>query len=66
MTPLQEAVSRGRSAVVWTFIKKHKVDISQYDEVKYLLSSYHVLENFRGKNFQEWVPFADKFSRMVI
>ena len=46
MTPLQEAVSRGRSAVVWTFIKKHKVDISQYDEVKYLLSSYHVLGNF--------------------
>ena len=38
MTPLQEAVLFGHSAVVWTFIKKHKADISQYDEVKYLTS----------------------------
>ena len=33
MAPLQEAVSYGHSAAVWTLIKKHKVDISQYDEV---------------------------------
>ena len=38
MTPLQKAVSWGHSAAVWTFIKRHKVDISQYDEVRYSIS----------------------------
>ena len=36
MTPLQEVVDNSRSAAVWTFINKYKVDTSQYDEVKYL------------------------------
>lgn len=33
-TPLQEAVRRKKSEVVWVFVKKYKVDISQYDEVR--------------------------------
>ena len=33
---LQEAVDNKISAAVWTFINKHKVDISHYDEVRYL------------------------------